>query len=182
MSTYLAFLRGINVGGHGVITMADLRTWFARQEFTDVQSILQSGNFLFHGPRRAAGALERELESAAEKQLDLKTTVFVRTPDEWREVIEKNPFPDEAKRDPSHLVLIVMKTAPTPAQVDALQAAIKGREIVRARGHHAYVYYPDNIGQSRLTLPVIEKGLGARGTGRSWGTVLKMAALAADQS
>lgn len=182
MSTYLAFLRGINIGGHGVITMADLRTWFARQEFTDVQSILQSGNFLLHGPRRAAGARERELEAAAEKQLGLKTTMFIRTPAEWQEVIAQNPFPAEAQRDPSHLVLFIMKAAVVPAQIDAVQASIRGREVVRGSGRHIYAYYPDAIGQSLLTLPVIEKGLSGRGTGRSWGTVLKMAALAADRS
>lgn len=182
MSTFLGFFRGINVGGHGVVPMTDLRAWLTRLGFAEVRSLLQSGNFVFRSTRRSPAALERHLESAAEKQLGLRTTVFIRTPDEWRDAIAQNPFPDEAQRDPSHLVLVVMKTAPQPKQVDALQASIKGREIVRARGRHAYIYYPDNIGKSRLTLPVIERGLGATGTGRSWGTVLKMAALTASDS
>jgi len=61
--------------------------------------------------------------------------------------------------------------------VAALQAAIKGREVVRAKGRHAYIVYPDGIGRSRLTNVMIEKKLGTRGTGRNWNTVLKLAAL-----
>jgi uncharacterized protein (DUF1697 family) len=62
--------------------------------------------------------------------------------------------------------------------VAALQAAVVGRETVRAAGRQAYIYYPDGIGDSKLTLNVIEKKLGSRGTGRNWNTVLKLGALA----
>ena len=97
-------------------------------------------------------------------------------------MIARNPFPAEAKSDPSHLVVIVLKDAPTADAVKALQAATKGREVVRAGAKHLYAWYPDAIGESKLTLPLIEKHLGARGTGRNWNTVLKMAALVAEVS
>jgi len=74
--------------------------------------------------------------------------------------------------------VVVLKAAPTPAQVRALQAAIRGREVVRAHRRELYAVHPDGIGTSKLTLPLIEKHLGTRGTGRNWNTVLKMAALA----
>ena len=64
----------------------------------------------------------------------------------------------------------------------ALQQAIKGREVVRAKGRFAYIVYPDGIGRSKLTSALIEKMLGTRGTGRNWNTVLKLAALAAQMS
>ena len=66
----------------------------------------------------------------------------------------------------------------TAAQVSALQAAIKGREIVKARGKQAYFVYPDGVGRSKLTIQVIEKALGTRGTARNWNTVLKLGELA----
>ena len=71
-----------------------------------------------------------------------------------------------------------LRTAPTAAQVAALQAAIKGREIVKARGKQAYFVYPDGVGRSKLTIQVIEKTLGTRGTARNWNTVLKLGELA----
>jgi uncharacterized protein (DUF1697 family) len=70
-----------------------------------------------------------------------------------------------------------MKKAPKAEDVEALQAAIKGREIVRAAGRQAFIYYPDGAGNSKLTINVIEKKLGSRGTGRNWNTVLKLGAL-----
>ena len=56
---------------------------------------------------------------------------------------------------------------------------VKGRERVRVDGRQAYVVYPDGVGQSKLTVTVLERWLGSRGTGRNWNTVLKLQALAA---
>jgi uncharacterized protein (DUF1697 family) len=76
----------------------------------------------------------------------------------------------------------VLKGAATPSQAKALETAIKGRERVRTHGRHAYIVYPDGIGTSKLTLSVIERHLGTRGTCRNWNTTLKMAVLASAQS
>jgi uncharacterized protein (DUF1697 family) len=62
--------------------------------------------------------------------------------------------------------------------VDALQKAIKGREVVRAVGRAAYLVYPDGVGRSKLTATLVEKHLGCRGTARNWNTVLKLDAMA----
>jgi len=179
MTTRLAFLRAVNVGGTGMIAMSDLRSWLERLGFADARTLLNSGNIVFRGGSRSGGALEEFLEAEAKKRLRVETTFFTRTAAEWDEVIAHNPFPAEAKTDPARLILIVLKAAPTVAQVKALQAAIRGREIVRGRGRELYAVYPDGAGNSKLTLPLIEKHLGTRGTGRNWNTVLKMAALAA---
>ena len=93
-------------------------------------------------------------------------------------MVADNPFPDEAERDPGHLVALCLKAAPKAAAVRALQAVIKGPEVVRAGSRHVYITYPAGIGRSRLTAAVIEKALGSPGTGRNWNTVLKLAVLA----
>jgi uncharacterized protein (DUF1697 family) len=56
---------------------------------------------------------------------------------------------------------------------------VKGRERVRVHGRQAYLVYPDGVGRSKLTVTVLERSLGSRGTGRNWNTVLKLQALAA---
>ena len=71
-----------------------------------------------------------------------------------------------------------LKHASSATGIEALQQAIKGREVVAATGKHLYIVYPDGIGRSRLTNAVIDRQLGTRGTGRNWNTVLKLAALA----
>ena len=179
MTTYIALLRGINVGGHKQISMADLRDLLTRLGFADVRSLLQSGNLLFDANGRTPAHLERLLEAEAEKRLALKTDFFVRTAKEWAGVVAHNPFRKEATRDPGHLVVMFLKDAPSVTGVKALQKAIRGREVVRAAGKHLYIVYPDGIGRSRLTNALTDKQLGTRGTGRNWNTVLKLAALAA---
>jgi uncharacterized protein (DUF1697 family) len=139
--------------------------------------LLASGNLLFDGDGRGPAELEAALESAAKKQLGLTTDFFVRTAAEWQAIIAANPFPAEAKRDPGHLLLVCLKDAPARGGVAALQAAIKGREVVRAKGRDVFAVYPDGIGRSKLTAALMEKHLGTRGTGRNWNTVLKLAAL-----
>jgi uncharacterized protein (DUF1697 family) len=179
MSTHVALLRAINLPAHNKVTMTDLRDLLAQLGFGDPRSLLQSGNLVFQSPTRTGARLERFLELEAEKRLDLHTDFMVRTAGEWDTVVAHNPFPDEAKRDPAHLLVMFLKDAPDAQAVKLLNAAITGREIVRADGKHAYIVYPDGVGRSRLTTAIIEKKLGTRGTGRNWNTVLKLGALAA---
>ena len=173
----IALLRGVNVGGHKKVAMADLRAFAIDLGLGDARTLLQSGNLVFSSSGKSGAALERWLETEAEKRLGLKTEFHVRTATEWATVVAGNPFPDEAKRDPGHLIVFAFKDTLAAAAVKALQAAITGREVVRASGRHAYVVYPDGAGKSRLTPALMDRKLGARGTGRNWNTVLKLAAI-----
>jgi uncharacterized protein (DUF1697 family) len=177
----VALLRAVNLGPHGKIAMSDLRALMTDLGLQDGKTLLQSGNMVFRGGARGDAALERLLESETRKRFGLETDFFVRNAGEWDELVAANPFPDEARKDPSHLVTIFLKAPVEAAAVAALQAAIAGREIVRGQGkdvRHVYITYPDGIGNSKLTNTIIEKKLGARGTGRNWNTVLKLQALA----
>jgi uncharacterized protein (DUF1697 family) len=176
---HVALLRAVNLGQHNKISMADLKALLVGLGFEDVQTLLQSGNVVFEAAGRTAAQLEQALEGAAAKRLALETGFFVRTAKEWQTVVDANPFPKEATVDPGHLLAVVLKDPVTLANVTALQKAIVGREVVRAKGRCLYVVYPDGIGRSKLTSAMIEKKLGTRGTGRNWNTVLKLAALVA---
>jgi uncharacterized protein (DUF1697 family) len=177
MTTFVALLRAVNVGGHTQVAMAELRAFLAELGFDDAQSLLQSGNLVFRGKVRPGPTVERLLEVEAHDRLSLQTDFFVRTAQEWKAVVAGNPFRKEAERDPGHLVVMFLKAAPHAKDVKALQAAITGPEVVRAGGTHAYITYPQGMGRSRLTNALIEKTLGTRCTARNWNTVLKLGAL-----
>ena len=177
MTIQIALLRAINVAGHQSVSMADLRDLLTRLGYANPRSLLQSGNLVFEARTKLGASLERALETAAERRLALETPWFVRTATEWRAVIAGNPFPREAKRDPGHLHVLVLKGAPDRRKVAALQDAITGPEVVRPGARHLYITYPDGAGRSRLTSAVIERAIGLVGTARNWNTVLKLAAL-----
>jgi uncharacterized protein (DUF1697 family) len=89
----IALIRGINVGGHKKIAMADLREMFESLGFSNVKSLLQSGNLIFDGGgRRTGAAAERVLEEAARQRLPLNADFFVRTAAEWNAIVAANPF------------------------------------------------------------------------------------------
>jgi uncharacterized protein (DUF1697 family) len=176
MTTYVALLRGINVGGNKMVPMAELRVALEKMGLSDVRTVLQSGNVVFRSAARASGTLERSLEAEVEKRLKCRADIHVRTAAEWADVVARNPFAEEARRDPSHLLVIFFKAPVDTTKVKALQAAIPGRERVHADGRQLYVVFPDGIGTSKLPA-LVDRHLAA-GTGRNWNTVLKLSALA----
>jgi uncharacterized protein (DUF1697 family) len=177
LTRVIALVRAVNVGGTGKLVMADLTKLLIGMTFTGVKTLLQSGNVVFGTNAQADAALEATLEAAVLKKLGLQTAFYVRSADEWDAIIANNPYPEAAKTDPSHLLVMTFKTAPDPANVIALQAAIPGRETVHAIGKQLYLFYPDNIGDSKLPA-IIERKLGIKGTARNWNTVRKLAAAA----
>jgi uncharacterized protein (DUF1697 family) len=179
MTPHVALLRGVNVGGHNRVAMADLRGLLARLGLRDARSLLQSGNLVFGSGGRTAAQLERLLEEESRKSLSLDVDYFVRTAREWAKIVASNPFAEAARRDPAHLVLLVLKQAPAAPRVEALRAAITGPEVLHFSGREAYVVYPEDIGHSRLTTTLVERTLCTRVTARNWSTVLKLAALLA---
>lgn len=178
MTTYLALLRGINVGGHNQMPMAALRKLLTELGWSEPHTWLQSGNVVFRGPAQETAALEGRLEAAAAERLGAPCDFFVRTADEWRQMIARNPMAQTAERDPGHFIVMCLKKAPPPEAVETLRAAITGPEIVEAAGRHLFAHYPVDIGHSKLTNTVMERRLGIRGTARNWNTVRKLAAMA----
>jgi uncharacterized protein (DUF1697 family) len=178
MPIHIALLRAINVGGKNLVAMSDLRDLVGDLGFTEAKTLLQSGNVLFQSKSRKGSDLEMLLQAETEKRLQISIDYFVRTAAEWETIIDRNPFREEAERDPGHLLVVLLKRAPEPTALEALRAAIKGPELVRSDGKQLYAVYPDGIGRSKLTNALIEQKLGSCGTGRNWNTVLKLGQMA----
>jgi uncharacterized protein (DUF1697 family) len=175
----IALLRAVNVGGTGKVAMPELCKLLTGLHLRGVKSLLQSGNVVFGCDEPVGAALETKLEAAVAKKLGVQTAFYARSAREWDAIVANNPYPDAARDDPSHLVVMCFKSPLAARDVAALQAAIAGRETVKANGKQAYFVYPDGIGTSKLTNAVIERKLGQAGTARNWNTVLKLAAAAA---
>jgi uncharacterized protein (DUF1697 family) len=176
VTTCIALLRGINVGGNRMVAMAALRSAFEELGFTGVKTLLQSGNVVFRGAAKPTAALEVRLEKEIGRRIGFTPDFHVRTAEEWRAIIAGNPFAECAARTPAHLLVTFFKAPLDRAAVKALQAAIPGREIVHADGRHLYMTFPDGIGRSKAPA-LMDQTLGVRGTARNWNTVTRLAAL-----
>jgi uncharacterized protein (DUF1697 family) len=171
---WIALLKAVNLGGVTMVPMAQLRELAGELGYGGVRTLLQSGNLLFSRDGAAPADLEAELETAMERRFGRRTTVFVRSPQDWAATIVANPFPDFARDDPGHMVVCVTKAAPTAAAVAALRAAIVGPEQVEAIGREVFFAYPDGVGASKLNIKLIERHLGGPASGRNWNTVLRI--------
>ena len=184
MTTHIALLKAVNVGGRGKVAMADLRDCLVSLGYADVRTVLQSGNVVLSADGLKPAKLEQVLEAEFLKRLGLRTEVIVRSAGEWADLVAGNRFPDEARRDPSHLLAMLAKDPVTQKALGALKSAVAaagGRETVGESDGQVYLFFPDGIGRSRVTTALVERALGGPVTGRNWNTVLKIAAVVAER-
>ena len=176
----VALIRGINVGGNRKITMEQLRAVHVAAGLREPRTLLQSGNVVFIAGKEKRGTLEARIAAALAHEMGAAVEVLVRTPAEIRAVLAVNPLPAEARADPSHLLVMLLKAPLDLASGARLAALATGAELVRPGKEEAYLYYPPpaGIGRSKLTGAVIEKALGTVGTARNWTTLNKVLALA----
>ncbi len=178
MPTFVAFLRGINVGGNKTIPMARLKALFEALGFDAVKTHLNSGNVVFASTEKDRAKLKKTIEAAIEKEFGFRPETMLRDTAALRKVVAKNPFPAMAKDDPSHLVVMLFAEKPDKDAAKRLAAAYQGVEEIRVAGEEAYITYPNGIGKSKLTNTLLEKHLGVAGSARNWNTVTKLLVLA----
>lgn len=170
---HIALIRAVNVGGVPM-NMEKLRALAGELGLDDARTIVTSGNLVFSADRRKPAALEAALEKGVAEQFDIRTDVIVRTAKEWQALVADNPFAKEAEADPGYLIVMPMKVEPAAGSEDKLRAAIKGEERIAVVGRTLFIVYPSGIARSKLTINVIDRNLGTRGTGRNWNTVLRI--------
>jgi uncharacterized protein (DUF1697 family) len=174
--TYVALLRGINVGGRTKIAMPDLRKLFGDLGAEDVTTYVQSGNVVFKSGAPPAG-LAHSIEERIAEELGLRVTVVVRTAADLAKVVSANPFADR-RAEPTKLHVVFLAEKPPAARVRALDATRGAPDEFRVVGREVYLHYPSGAGRSRITNAWFEKELGKAGTARNWRTVTKLAELA----
>jgi uncharacterized protein (DUF1697 family) len=176
---YAALLRGINLAGHKMVAMAELRAALTKLGFSDVSTLLQSGNVVFSAQRTTPAKLEALIEKDIEKRFKMQVDIHVRDGAELASVIDANPLRKEAEAAPSAFLVTFYREPLDAALVKTLQSAISGPEKVRCVGRHLYMTFPEGIGNSKAAL-LIDKTLRMKGTARNWNTVTKIAALMGD--
>ncbi len=178
-TTVVALLRGINVGGHNKLPMAQLREIAASIGLADVQTYIQSGNLVAStdgDPSAVGPALGDAITSAT----GLTVPVIVRTASEWAQLVAANPFPGAADLG-KHVHVICLPTAASES-LRAFEASGFAPEEFAVVGSEIYLHLPDGMGRSKLAIAVHRLPEAAAGTARNWNTVQKLAALAAAPS
>lgn len=170
MSTFISMLRGINVSGQKRLPMDSLRELYTGLGFTAVQTYVQSGNVIFQAsddPVLLTGRLEQRIQEA----YGYEVAVFIRQAEDFRLILDNNPFLTERHEDPTKLYVTFLYQAPAEAAWEKANPPT-GISDEFARGDRSvYVFCPNGYGRTKLSIDFFEQKLGVQATTRNWNTV-----------
>lgn len=167
MTTFIALLRAVNVGGTGKLPMTELKAMCEAAGFTNVRTYIASGNVVFDSTLTET-AVAKKLASRLDDYAGKPVGVMVRTGPEMAAVLTGNPFSEGA---PNLTFAIFLNAAPA---LDALDSIRGQRDELLALGtREIYVTYPGGSGASTLKIPAA-----AAGTARNMNTIAKLAEMA----
>jgi uncharacterized protein (DUF1697 family) len=175
MTAYVALLRGINVGGHHKVPMAELRAAFEALGLESVSTYIQSGNVAFCSDA-AEDELTTVLVEVIRERFGFEVPVILREASELAEVAAAHSFADRTD-DVKLLHVVFLAEEPTDEAIRGFDLKRFGPDDLVVRGRDAFVAYPDGSARSKFTIDVIERALGTSGTGRNWRTVQKLVEL-----
>ncbi|MEJ0085995.1 MAG: DUF1697 domain-containing protein [Pseudomonadota bacterium] len=177
MPRYVALFRGINVGKAKRIAMGDLRVLLAKLGFTEIQTLLNSGNAVFTGAKEAPEKLAVRLRAAVLKKLGVDALVIVKTAEDVTGAMSGNVL-EKIATDPSKLLVAMTNDGKALAALKSLAKTEWGAEKVHVGKHAAYVWCANGILESKAAVALL-KNLEEKGTTRNWATLGKIHVLMA---
>lgn len=171
----LVLLRGINVGGHNKLPMADLRALATALGYGDPRTYIQSGNLLIR-TAQPPEVVQATLQAALADRLGVQAPVVVRQAAQWQACLATAPFPDARAERPKLLHLCLAQAPLAEGCLDDLVARAQGGERLAPAGPRAFwIDYAGGVGRSKLTPKALDRAAGSPVTARNWRTVLTLA-------
>jgi uncharacterized protein (DUF1697 family) len=175
MPRFVALLRGINVGKAKRIPMADLRTLLAGLGYTNVATLLNSGNAVFHATGGASAKHARDITAAIAAKLKIEVPVVVKSVKELSAIIAGNPIDAEAGEYPRLLIAFV-QDARLPPDIRAIESLVSPPERFAVGKSVAYLFCAKGILESKAAAALLGKA-GRMATSRNLATILKLEVL-----
>ena len=167
---HVALLRGINVGGKNLLPMKELVAMFEAAGAANVATYIQSGNVVFTAKPALATKLPTTIQTAITKRVGHRVPLVMRSAAELAAAIEANPFLKRSS-DTEQLHLAFCTTAPTAAQIAALDAKRSPPDEFAIVNRDLYLKLPNGVGKTRFTNAYFDSKLATTCTWRNWRTV-----------
>lgn len=180
MTTYIALLRAINVGGYRKIKMQDLREMLKKMGFTNIQTYIQSGNVIFDSEETDARNLSKSIEEQILSDFGHDVPVMIRTREQLKNLIDKNPF-DGQDEDPFMLYVTFFLKPPSENKQKELAALSRDIEKFEFLNDELFSLIDKKTDQKvNFSNAFVEKTIGIPGTGRNWRSVNRIYEMASD--
>ena len=175
MNEYVAFLRAVNVAGHAIVRMNDLRAAFQRAGGRNVRTVIQSGNVLFEASAGEAVRVVRKVRNGLGQMLGVNPEIILRRVDEINAILASAPFGDWQARDGVKLYVTFLARDPKERPALPWVSSREALEVVRINGREAFVVSRRNRrGFFGFPNNFIEEKLGVPATTRNWPTVARI--------
>ncbi len=171
MPTYVAMLRGINLGPHKRGKMDALRKSLESLGLKSVQTYIQSGNVIFKAGKTSSAALRRKIEKRFTGDFGFSCLTILRSQEELGKAIQANPFVKRPGASPEHLHVIFLSETPEAGVLKQLEGLTKAPDESCCLGQEIYLHLPNGFAQSSLIHNPLERKLLTRATTRNWRTV-----------
>lgn len=179
MPTFVALLRGVNVGKAKRVPMAELRALLCGLGYTGVATLLNSGNAVFRAPRGTPAKHSANIAAAISTQLKVEVPVIVKSASELAAIISENPIKAAASEHPRFLVAFIQDSKAMPS-LAAIGSLVVPPEQFAVGKSAAYLLCAAGILESKAAGALLGKA-GRLATTRNWATVLKLQALASER-
>ncbi|NND79647.1 MAG: DUF1697 domain-containing protein [Maribacter sp.] len=177
MITYIALLRGINVGGHKKIKMADFRLLLKGLGYKEVLTYIQSGNVVFKSKVTDHRKLENEISKAIKKQYEFDVAVIVKTKTELVNILKNNPFNDLDDLAANKIYFVLLKDIPQKRNIEMASIKDFENEQFFITPECIFVRYALGAGKAKCGVNYFESKLKVDATARNYRTMMKLVEL-----
>ncbi len=177
MKTYIALLRGVNVGGHRKVPMADLRDLLTKIGFSNVKTYIQSGNVIFKVAETNVHEMENSIQKSIVDHFGFEVSVMVRTRQQLQKIFDDCPFSEDKK---INSYFGILSHYPQEDLVQKAYDKVYEKEEYKIINDCLYFYSDKGYGNAKFSLNYFEKILKVNATARNYKTMLKLLSLLAE--
>jgi uncharacterized protein (DUF1697 family) len=170
MTTYISILRGINVSGHNILKMDQLKKMIEGLGFKNVLTYIQSGNIIYQTKKTDALKLSELIKKGIQKDFGFDVPVFTITSDTLEVLIKNNPFQKDINKDAVFFHVTFLAAIPAQEKIDILKSIDSKNDIFEIVEQAMYLYCPNGYGTTKLSNTFIESKLKVSATTRNWKT------------
>lgn len=174
MVRYIAFLRGINVSGHRIIKMEELRKMFEALKFKNVRTYIQTGNVVFETTVKDSDTLTKKIEKHLHKSLGYEVETMLRTMLEMEAIIKNNPFKKARLDKTVHLYLTFLYEEPSVELKKSLISSSDDIATFKIKNRELYTLYKRSNAKHPFSNNFVEKKLKLAATTRNWNVINKV--------
>jgi uncharacterized protein (DUF1697 family) len=180
MSTYIALLRGINVGGQKKIKMAELRMFLVTLGFENVLTYIQSGNIIFDSNEKDRVKLEIQISEAIREHYGFEVPVVVKTRKEIEKLLKNNPYQDSEDLKSNKIYFVLLKEKPRIEDIKTTSTVLFDNEKFLITAECVYLRCALGAGKAKCTNNFFENKLKVAATSRNYRTMTKLLELSAN--